>query len=1567
MTRVALDAPPDLLPLPPDAPLRAELLGDDHLADLARRRAGEWVVKVRPGPHPLLRRLRDNETVLRKAHESAAAAAARSEPLMPDAEWLLDNFYVVEDVLREVRTDLPAGFYDELPVIVEGGPVGQPRVYELAVLLVAHTDSHLAESQVLRYVNAFQEVAPLTIGELWAVPIMLRLALLENLRRLGDQMLTARSARDRATEWVQRAGRYQFPDRPSDAFLVALHQAVRDLGDTPLAAYGDWIGRHETDLADILRREHRRQAANQVSVGNSVTSLRLLNAVDWAELFEKASRVETVLRAEPTGVYVRQEFATRDRYRRAVEQFAKATKRDELDVAHRAVARAAAGLDDRTRHVGYYLIGDGRREFSHELGCCFKLRDRWLSFLTDHPKGVFFGSLVTLTVVLTALAALLAARAGAPLWAVGLAAVAALWPAAEVAVALVNSLVVRLLPPRVPPKLDFQTGVPAEWRTVIAIQGMLTRPDGVAALCERLELHYLANPDPQFRFALLTDWADATTEATPTDQPLVEAAVAHIRRLNEKHARGGADRFFLCHRKRVFNPAEGVWMGWERKRGKVDEFNRLLRGATDTTFLVQTGDVAAIGAVFVLTLDADTVLPRDSARRMVATLAHPLNRPVLSADGRTVVAGYGVLQPRVSFMYRTGLRSRFARIFAGSAGIDPYSSATSDVYQDLFGHGTFTGKGLYDVDAFHATAGRAFPENSILSHDLIESTFARCGLVTDVEVFDDFPAKYHAYAKREHRWVRGDWQLLPWLGRTAPTPAGRKLNVIGVLGRWKVFDNLRRSLAPAALIVFLAVGWAVLPGPAWAYSLAAALVVAVPLILAVYDTAKGLMLAPSARAVVRGARHSMPATTGQVLLSAVFLANHATLALDAIVRTLWRLFVSRKHLLEWETAAAAEARLGTGLGQFVRTMWQAVAVAGFLAALVGWANPPALWSALPWLAAWALSPLVAWWVSRPLAEAEPPLTDRDRAELRRTARKTWRFFETFVTEEDHWLPPDNFQEDPKGVVAHRTSPTNKGLLLLSTMSAHDLGYVTLPDLATRLGQTFDTLDKLDRYRGHFLNWYETTTLRVLPPGYVSTVDSGNQLGCLLALKYGLRAKADEPIPSPAAIDGLVDALDLAAEESPSDATAPLRAHLAAPPRDLPGWADWLVRAEKLASEIPRPAGRSWAGAVADQVLALRDEIAAVCPWLGELAALRRSPDGLAEVFDELATPAGVRRWAERLPVLRAEIGAKAEQAPALAALAAALDRSQAAALVHSLEALAQRAVGFADAMDFRFLYNDARHLFSIGYNVPLERLDAGHYDLIASEAALTCFLMVARGVVPRKHWFQLGRLTTDAAGRPGLISWGGTMFEYLMPRLLLRPAPGTMLDVAQHAAVARHREYGRQTRLPWGVSESGFYVLSAEGDYQYQSFGVPGLGLKRGLGKDLVVAPYATLLAVMEDAPAAVANFGPLRAAGGEGPFGFYEAIDFTPDRLARGEKCKVIQSYMAHHQGMGLCAIANRLLGDVHCRRLHAEPAVRAVDLLLQERVPLDAPPVRPDDEDAEAATPAHVGEAVSRRITSP
>lgn len=1594
-----------LFPIEADAPFRSHVLGSDHLAELARAVAGQWPAAVRPGAHSLLRRLRDNERILTAARAEAAAAADAREPLTPDAEWLLDNFFIIEEVLREVRKDLPRGYYDELPVVTVGPWSGMPRIYALAVALITHTDSHLEDGAIQRFVQAFQQIAPLTTGELWAIPTMLRLALLENLRRLAAQMLAARAEARHASAWVQRATGSPVPPalpaQPTDTFLVAWHKALRDReSDVPVGPLRDWLARQTDDLSEILCREHRRQAANQVSVGNCVTSLRLLNAVDWPTFFEKSSLVEAVLRAEPTGVYGKQEFATRDRYRQAVERMAKASGRDEVEVARRAVARASAGDTDRARHVGYYLMAEGRRSLTRELGCRFQFRDCWREHLTGHPNALYFGAIGIVTAGLVALAVGLTWTGLG--WLSLLVGLATLLPATDVAVGLVNYLVCRLLPPRVLPKLDFTAGIPADCETVVVVPGMLFRPESASHLAERLELHYLANPDPHLRFALLTDWADAPSEHMPEDEALVQSAQRAIADLNDRHASDGPPRFFLFHRRRLFNPPEGRWMGWERKRGKLEEFNRLLRGATDTSYIVQSDGLAAERVRFVLTLDADTVLPRDAARRLIGTLAHPLNKAVLSPDGRLVEAGYGVLQPRVSFLYRTGMRSRFARIFAGSAGIDPYSSASSDVYQDLFGAGTFTGKGLYDVDAFSATAGRAFPENRILSHDLIESNFARCGLVTDIEVFDDFPARYHAYARREHRWIRGDWQLLPWLGVRVPTPQGRQANVVSAIGRWKILDNLRRSLSAPAVVLLLALGWTVLPGPGWAWSVIALAVLAVPLVLQLADGLLGWMGGAPAAVVLRQSRLTLRATAGQVILSASFVANQAAIAIDAVVRTLYRQFVSRKHLLEWETAAAAEARLGSGFLSFVVTMGWSILAAAVFGLLVWLVNPAVLPSALPWLVAWLASPVVAYWVSQPLPDRDPPLSPSDRTELRRTARKTWRFFETFVTEADWWLPPDNFQEDPKGAIAHRTSPTNMGLLVLSTLSAHDLGYVTLPGLIDRLGKTFDTFDKLEQYRGHFLNWYETSTLWPLHPAYVSTVDSGNMLACLLALRNGLADKQAEVIPPVAAADGLLDTLAVA-DVDDAGIVKELRTHLrTAPPPSLTAWDEWLGRADELTAKLP-PSAQQWRDLLDREIRLRRLELASVCPWVGALRTLPaitphpalpqkslaegptrglpQAPRGESQDGDpwltllhELNTPASLRQWAERLPLLLSELAGWAKGSPSAGHEADAeellefVNRSAAPALVESLDDLALRAGRFGDAMDFRFLYNDHRNLFAIGYNVPLERLDPAHYDLLASEASIASFLAVARGVVPRKHWFQLGRLATRIAGVPALVSWGGTMFEYLMPRLLLPAPPGTLLDTAQRAAVARQMQYGRQMRVPWGISESGFAVVDAIAlDYQYQSFGVPGLGLKRGLGKDLVIAPYATMLAVPVDARAAVGNLATIRELGGEGPYGFYEALDFTPERLEKGERLKVVKQYMAHHQGMGLCAIANRLLNDIHVRRLRAEPAVRAVELLLHERVPIDTPELRSVEEGSDGGGGTILPDAVNRRLTRP
>jgi cyclic beta-1,2-glucan synthetase len=1554
----------------PTRPLQGDLYGLANLEVHARRLAEACrTTGTGRGDH-LLRRFVRNGAELTQAYRHIAASAARGEPISPDAEWLLDNFHIIEETLREVRHDLPRGYSNQLPKLMAGPLTGLPRVYLLAMELIAHTDSSLDENRITRFVQAWQPVAPLTIGEVWAVPTMLRLGLIENLCALARQMVQTWDARRKGEAWAQRLQAESLPEPATlhthpdwtDPCVVRLAQALRDRGPEgcPVVEWLERLLEHRGVCAEeVLWREHRRQATSQVSVGNCVTSLRLLSNLDWTVFFERISVVEAVLRRDPAAIYARQDFATRDRLRRLVERLGRGSTLDEVAVARRALALAERGGPSPRDHVGYYLDGPGRPELEAEVEYRPRLGHCLLRGILRHPGAVYSLSLATVGLVLLAGVVLYAAvRPGASVGLVVLAATAALLPVAELAVGLVHYLLTLVLPPRVLPKLDFKDGIPEDCATFVVMPTLLVSPESGALLAERLEVHYLSNPDPTLRFALLTDFADAPTEHRPEDEGYVQSALDHIRALNERYAAGAPDRFYLFHRKRQWNPAQGCWMGWERKRGKLSEFNRLLRGATDTNYVVQSGQVSRLPRVrFVITLDADTQLPREAAGRLVATLAHPLNRPVFDPARGRVVAGHGVLQPRVGLSMVAANRTRFSRLLACSAGIDPYTTAVSDVYQDLFGRGTFTGKGIYDVDAFEAAVGHTFPENRILSHDLIEGNYARCGLVTDVELLDDFPSRYHAYARREHRWVRGDWQILSWMlprvpvppsppaplpqrgegsNRSPLSPWGRGVGGEGAAGpprrnplpgleRWKIFDNLRRSLTPPALVILLALGWTVLPGSSLFWTALALAVPLLPLLLLLLASAIKLTGGGSWRLRILELRSCVGSTAGQGLLQIIFLAEQARQMADAILRTLYRLTISKRHLLEWETAASTERRLGTGFAHFCATLWAGPLVALAIGATVGLVHAPALFVAVPILLGWLLSPAVAFYVSCPAAAAEAPLSPGERQELRRLARKTWHFFETFVCPEDHWLPPDNYQEDPKEGVAHRTSPTNIGLYLLSCASAHDLGYLSLSDLTERLEQTFESLEQLERFRGHFYNWYDTQTFKVLPPAYVSTVDSGNLLGCLLTLRQALLQKMHAPQVNPAICDGLADTWGLLEEALRS----------LEKPRSDPS--DIFAKLNATAEEGGRLVRRCPADASSRQ------------EWLSQLQTVVGEMGRLAMELSGLLgeEPQELRRWINALQKLQ-----KGSETVSPA----------------RLEALAARAEQLAARMNFRFLYNRQRHLFSIGYNRAHSKLDNAHYDLLASEASLTSFVAIARGDVPRRHWYQLGRQLTRAGRGVALVSWGGTMFEYLMPHLLLPAFRGTLVEESLEAAVDAQVEYARRQRVPWGISESGYYAFDAAQDYQYQSFGVPSLGLKRGLGRDLVVAPYATLLALAVRPHAAAANLQALRAAGAEGPFGLYEAIDYTRDRLPEGSTSAVIQSYMAHHQGMGMLALANALLGNVTVRRFHAEPMVRATELLLQERLPAVAPVVEAPAEEVPA--PPVVRDAalpMSRLLTTP
>ncbi len=1399
--------PPEMLA----GPIRGDLLGAEQLAERARVVArGERLREARASGRsaPLLERLRETRHILDVAHRRLMKAAQQDGAVGPAGDWFLDNYFVVQEHIQEVRASLPRGYYRELPELSTGPLAGYPRVYELAITLISHTEGRIDVDNVDLVVAAFQEVAPLRVGELWAIPAMLRLGLIESVRRMTLRTVQRLDEVERADQMAARLV------DASNAGPDELRLAVADLQDTdaslhpifisrflqrlrlargsfaPLAWLERWIADESMSGEEASTLSVQRLAMTQMVMANSITSLRSIARMDWRSFVERQSVLEAALQRDPTQHYPRMTFATRDQYRHVVERIAARTHTDEAAVAEAALTLARRGSksdevphDPVRSHVGYYLLDHGLEELETLTGYRPRLRETVHRWIRRHPNVVFVGGVLTGTLLTMAAFLLSGGPEASPAWLAVL--LLTLIPSSEVSISVVNRLVVAFLPPALLPKLELrETGVPPELRTAVVIPTLFASVDGVTDSLETIEVQYLANRQAHLHFAILSDFTDAPAEREEDDDAILRAAVDGVRALNARYAPESDDAFYLFHRDRRWNPAQGVWMGWERKRGKLAQFNRFLRGGAENAFATIVGNVEPLrGVRYVVTLDADTVLPPGAAPLLVGALAHPLNRAIYDEARGRVVRGYGILQPRVGVSLPSANRSRFAGIQSGYPGIDPYTTAVSDVYQDLYHEGSFTGKGIYDVDAFErATRGR-FPENRLLSHDLIEGSYARAGLVTDITVYDDYPASYFTYTRRKHRWLRGDWQLLQWLTSRVPGPDGFEPNRLSLLSRWKLFDNLRRSVVEIALVALLAAGWWVLPGSPLRWNVLALVALAAPWMIALLIDALRPPLDKSWQSYYAGVGRDLLTSTAQLLLTVAFLPHQAWISLDGIARTLWRMTVSHRYLLEWQTAHHVERQQRGDSRVAWGDMWPVSAAALALLVTVGRETP----AIAPLFLLWASSPLLARTLSRSAVRRDHKLSEKERAAALRYAELQWRYYERFVSESTHWLAPDNVQEDPEPVVAMRTSPTNIGLQLLAIVSAHDLGFITLDDMARQLELVMRSMEQLRRFRGHLFNWYDLHDLHVLDPPYVSTVDSGNLAGHLIALRQALLALAG---------------------------TTP----------DTP----------------------------------------------------------------ELTT---------------------------------------------QLHALAGRADDFAGEMDFGFLYDRRRELFAIGYHLTSHSLDDSYYDLLASEARLASFLAVARDDVPVEHWFHLGRTLTRSARSTALVSWSGSMFEYLMPTLVMRSYPFTLLDQTYHSAVERQIAYGASHGVPWGTSESAYNLRDRHLIYQYRAFGVPDLALERRIGNDLVVAPYATALALAVAPERALANLSRLEAKGALGTYGFYDALDYS--RPDPGSRYAIVRNYMAHHVGMTMVALTNALRARVWQRRFHSDPLVRSAELLLHERIP--------------------------------
>jgi len=1562
-------------------------LSPAQIQEHARRLAVEN--KVEPAPQRnirLLKRLRQARRWIHTVCSDLSEAALLEQRSTPLAEWILDNEYIIEGNVRDVQQNLSPRFYQALPVL-EGKPYQElPRIYGLAKELVSHAGLRLDRENITDFVEAYQSVRLLTIAELWAIPQMLRIALIEGIQDLAARGLTELRDRETADFWANRLITANRRD-PNHLFSIMAELAENQPSPSPyfasqlidhlydeeaaLVPVQGWLERiYRKPLSELNSREQNRQTKDQISISNAFTSLRQLALLDWRQIFEHVSEVERLLRLDPSGIYARMDFATRDRYRRTIEEIARRSGQAEEKVAQGAIDLAARAARKPTEdklwiHVGTYLIGEERRELARLVGCREAPYFRMLNWAYRHHSAVYFLGLSLFSALFISVVVLVGLRDQALETRI-LISLLSLIPVSQLALEIVNYLVTRIFPPRTLAKLDFEaSGIPDSFRTLVVVPMLLTDSRTIVEEVGKLEIRYLANREDNLLFGLFTDYTDSESAHGEEDDALLQTAVSGLENLNQRYAGG---RFFLLHRERIWSESEQHHIGWERKRGKLEELNRLIDGTRPESAgrLVYVGRPERLADVrFIITLDSDTQLPSGTARRMIETLAHPLNQPRFDAKGRILAGSYTIIQPRVTPSLPSTSASPFSRLFSFVIGIDPYTRAVSDVNQDLTGEGSYHGKGIYDVHAFSRVLSGRFPEHRLLSHDLIEGAHVRVGLASDIELLDEFPRDYLTYARRQHRWIRGDWQIADWILPRVPRPGGRRAsNQLSWFNRWKILDNLRRSLIPAASLALLAVAWLISSRMEWISTL----VVVAQLFF--QNLAQPITSATTRHGLKRLSLSRQAHDLLRTIVEASLIPHQAWLALDAILRVWFRRLISHRHLLEWTSVRAKGFRALSHLPDFLLSM----AIISLLSGIAGWAvyrwAPAILMLAGPWLGLWLLSPLIGWLLNlRPRAKSKRvQLPAKDLMYVRKVARRTWRYFSDFVSEETSWLPPDNYQVFHQDQLAMRTSPTNIGLWMLSALAARDFGYLTGDQIVQTLGRSMETISRLDRHEGHLLNWYDVQTLKPLEPRYVSTVDSGNLLGALWALEHGLEELIQRPVLEGNLFDGLWDTGEVFKEEVKKEGISFREAGVLdelmrasrSPTIGVVAALQLLRRVEVSAGDLAVSAGDAdqdeaggiyWAKQVQSQVsawLAIRNRYLTWIEIITEKTEEEFAPLGeeaLKAIRLDLKHAPSLNNLAKGLvgciPILKSIREQTSSGASSLHGwldrIIEAFDKSKwlAGEMLGLAERLIRNVRELSESINMRFLYDYKRKLFAIGFNVSDGRQDSAFFDLLASEARIGSYISIARGEVPMEHWFSMGRPYSAIGRRPVLLSWTGTMFEYLMPLLLQRSYGGSLLDRAARQAVAIHIAYGRKLHVPWGISESAYTDLDINKTYQYKAFGVPELGLKRGQGKELVVAPYASLLAIALAPKKTLQNLRRLDSLGLLNEYGYYEAMDFSRQASREGERGVIVRAYLAHHQAMGFLSLTNFLHGNPIQRHFHADARVRAIEPLLHESVP--------------------------------
>lgn len=1499
------------------------------------------------------------EQILR-SYEFIDKQVKSKREIVPAAEWMLDNLYLIEKEYKDIKHNMPVSYYKGLPIIKRGIMKGYPRAYHLAVELISHSDGRIDEDTIETFINAYQRNTILSMGELWALPIMIRIALIQNISRISEKIIYSEEEKikgnilaDRFIDAINHGdldGELKKIEQTEISFnshlIESFIKVLRDNGVDNSNIYS-WIDKkleiQETTAEKVINIEHQRQANYQISMGNSITSIREIEALNWWEVFEKLSYVEKLLRQDPLGAYHKMDFESRDYYRHKIEKVARSSNVSEAYVAKKAIecAENAVADEEYAKHIGYYIIDDGLESLKKII----KYKDKGLSTIKRIIKkkriSFYIGTIILATILLCLVVVYIGEyelKLRQATWRYIIAFIAIFIPCSEIVISIFNWSINHLISPRFVPKLEFKDGIPNSSSTVVVIPTLLNSVRRVHELIREMEVYYLANQEKNLYFALLGDFKDSIREKEENDNKINEAALLAIKELNKRYGSDNRDIFYFFNRFRQYNEKEGTWLGFERKRGKLMEFNALLRGDTSTSYNVISGDLSELQKVkYVITLDADTLLSRDIAKRLIGAMSHVLNKPYIDYNKKCVLRGNGLMQPRVSVGTLAANKTMFSKIFSGETGIDMYTTAVSDVYQDLFGEGIFTGKGIYDVDVFNYMLKDEVPENTVLSHDLLEGSYVRAALVTDIELIDGYPSYYNSSSMRLHRWVRGDWQIISWITKKSP---------LDLLSRWKIIDNLRRSLLAPSIIILIILSFSILT-QSENWNIIAFLTILCPILFDVSET----VVSPIKGISLSGRVNNVKVVIEQVFLIFCFLPYQAYLMLDAIIRTLYRLIISKKKLLEWQTAADVEASLGKKPKNFISAMWTGSLIAFIIEILAFNTSLESGLLTLPSTFIWFLSPLIAYYISKELITKEYYAKVEDIKLLRRISRKTWAYFEDFINIDNNYLAPDNFQEEPANGIATRTSPTNMGMGLTSNLVAYDLGYIGIVEVAERLEKIISSMEELESYRGHFYNWYDTVTKKPLSPRYISTVDSGNLVGYLWVTAESLAEYSKQPAITENKLQGLMDILNLCNEEieiltNNKNFYINIINSTKDMPLDLTTWEKLLhnIRNKIMEVENMKEYEKAyWNVKLKHSVSRYLNELQELFPWIEIVISKDEENSKLIEKLKNITVNTPLYEINNETNNLLIEIETetyastkRSDEVEWLKQMSMLLKNSKEAAikLMEKVNNLKNRLNLIAEKTDFTMLYSKKRQLFSIGYDVEKDTLGNSYYDLLASEARQASFVAIAKGDVEQKHWFRLNRSMTLMGRSKGLVSWSGTMFEYFMPLLIMKNYPDTLLNETYKAVIDGQKIYCSNRKVPWGISESAFYTFDPAYNYQYKAFGVPGIGLKRGLVNELVISPYSTIMALQIDLLGSINNIKTLITEGLEGRYGLYEAVDYTKERMQNSKEKALIKSFMVHHEGMSLMSLDNVLNNNILRERFHRIPKVKATELLLQEKV---------------------------------